>query len=272
MNTEITDIENGVCGGKDCAMAVDVEKAIKTAIYAGEIMLVSGAEGSRVEDTMRRILLNLKFVDAQVFVMPGMLIVTVECGHQASKTVIKRISGANHHLGKVALINNLSRELAVREMSIDEFHERLDIIDNEPSYSNWIKIPSAGLGSFAFTYIINANIQASFAALFVSAFVYAVAILLRHNKVSRILVSVLAGLMCFVLTYFAIEFFSDPRLVLEMVVFGSIIPHLPGVSLVSSMRDIMEGDLVSGSIGLVDSIAVAGSLAAGVLVGYSFLM
>jgi len=38
------------------------------------------------------------------------------------------------------------------------------------------------------------------------------------------------------------------------------------------MRDIMEGDLVSGSIGLVDSIAVAGSLAAGVLVGYSFLM
>ena len=250
---------------------MDIEKALKTVIYAGEIMLVSGAEVSRVEDTVRRILLNFGFMDAQVFVMPGMLIVTVESGENTSKTVIKRISGGSQHLGKVSLINSLSREFAERNMSIDEFNSRLDRIYNEPSYKNWVMIVAAGVGSFAFTYIVNADITASFVALFVGALVYAVSMLLRHYKVSRVLMNVLSGLLCFVAAYFVITLLNNPPL-MEMVVFGAIIPHLPGVSLVSAMRDIMEGDLVSGSVGLVDAVAVAGSLAAGVLVGYSFLM
>ena len=250
---------------------MDIEKALKTVIYAGEIMLVSGAEVSRVEDTVRRILLNFGFLDAQVFVIPGMMVVTVECGEDSSRTVIKRISGGGQHLGKVSLINSLSREFAERNMSVDEFNERLEKISNEPSYKKWVIITAAGVGSFAFTYIVNADITASFVALFVGAFVYAVSTLLRHYKVSRVLVNVLAGLLCFVAAYFVIALLNNPPLV-EMVVFGAIIPHLPGVSLVSAMRDIMEGDLVSGSIGLVGAVTVAGSLAAGVLVGHSFLM
>ena len=234
-------------------------------------MIVSGAEASRAEDTVRRMLLNFGFIDAQVFVMPGMLVVTVECGEHACKTIVKRINGGSQHLGKVSLINSLSREFAERNMSIDEFSERLDRINNEPSYKNWVVIASAGTGSFAFTYIINADLTASFVALFVGAFVYAVSMLLRHYKVSRVLVNVLAGLLCFVAAYYVIAMLQDPPL-LEMVVFGAIIPYLPGVSLVSAMRDVMEGDLVSGSIGMVDAVAVAGSLAAGALVGYSFLM
>ncbi|MCL2618211.1 MAG: threonine/serine exporter family protein, partial [Defluviitaleaceae bacterium] len=218
-----------------------------------------------------RILLNFGFTDAQVFVMPGMLVVTVESGSLVSKTVVKRISGGTPHLGKMSMVNALSRELATHSMSIDEFRRRLEEISNVPSYKDWVMIVAAGTGSFAFTYIINADIAASFASLFVGSFVYAVTKLLRRHNVSRVLVNVLAGLLCIVTANFVISLSGMPLLP-EMVVFGSIIPHLPGVSLVSSMRDIMQGDLVSGSIGLVDVLAVAGSLAAGVLVGYSFLI
>ena len=279
MDTEKTEIEaadvevaesESAC--RTCPADIDIEKALKTVAHTGEIMLVSGGEASRVEDTVRRILLNFGFMDAQVFVIPGMLIVTVECGENASRTVIKRISGGNTHLGKVSLINSLSRELATHNMSIDEFLKRLDKINNEPSYKNWITITAAGTGSFAFTYIINADILASFVALFVGALVYAVTTLLRHYNVSRVLVNVLVGLMGFVFSYFAIEMINKPGILVEVVVFGSIIPHLPGVSLVSSLRDIMDGDLVSGSIGLVDAVSVAGALAVGVLVGYSFMV
>ena len=257
-----------------CPLDVDIEKALKTVVQAGEIMLVSGAEASRVEDTVRRILLNLGFADAQVFVMPGMLIVTVDCGRQSSRTVIKRISGGNPHLGKVSLVNSLSRDLAMTNtnMSIDEFHNRLEKISNEPFYKSWMIVIAAGIGSFAFTYLFNADIIASFIALLVGTFVYAVTMFLDSHNVPRVLVKVLAGLICIVAAYFAIDLLNDPQVLLEMVVFGSIIPHLPGVSLVSSMRDIMEGDLVSGSIGLVDAVSVAGALAAGVLVGYSFFV
>jgi len=250
----------------------DVEKALKTVMRAGEMLLVSGAEVSRVEDTMRRILLNFKFSDAQAFVIPGMMILAVETGQQASKTVIKRVSGSSYHLGKVSLINSLSRELASTEMTVDEFHNRLEDIDKVPPYDTKLVIAAAGIGSFAFTYIINANIHASFVALFVGMLVFAVTVFLRRNKVSKILVKMLAGLLSFVFAYVAIEFLSDQRFVLEMVVFGSIIPHLPGMALVSSMRDVMGGDLVSGSIGLVDTLAMTGALATGVFVGYSFLM
>ena len=250
----------------------DIEKALKTVMWAGEILLTSGAEVSRVEDTMRRILLNFKFSDAQAFVIPGMLILTVETGEQASKTVIKRVSGGGYHLGKVSLINSLSRELATSEMTVAEFHRRLEEIDKVQPYDSKLMIAGASVGSFAFTYIINANIYASFVALFVGALVFAIIVALRRNKVSKILQKMLAGLLSFVFAYFAIELLGDQRFVLEMVVFGSIIPHLPGMALVSAMRDIMGGDLVSGSIGLVDTLAMAGALATGVFVGYSFLM
>ena len=250
----------------------DIEKAMKAVIWAGEILLISGAEVSRVEDTMRRILLNFKFSDVQAFAIPGMLILTVESNYQASKTIVKRVSGGAYHLGKVSLINSLSRELANGNMTVAEFHSRLEEIDKVQPYKNKVVIAAAGVGSFAFTYIINANIYASVAALIVGALVYSIIVFFRRNKVSKILVRMCAGLLSFIFAYFVTEIIGDPRIVLEMVVFGSIIPHLPGMSLVSSMRDVMGGDLVSGSIGLVDTLAMAGALATGVFVGYSFLM
>ena len=249
---------------------MDIDRVIRSVMHAGEIMLVCGAEASRVEDTMRRLLLNFDFKDAYVFAVPMMIILTAECVDGQSRTVIKRVTQGRYHMGKISMVNELSRELDRGQMSIEDFDKRLDKIDAEPSYSVKLRVLAASLGVFSIAFGISYDLISSLAALVIGGITYFVTNIMKDRNVAGVMVNVYAGLMVSLVTALTVAH-SGLSLTYEVIVFGAIIPYVPGIAITSAMRDIMEGDIVSGTIRAVDAFTVAISLALGVYFG-GFLM
>ena len=51
---------------------------------------------------------------------------------------------------------------------------------------------------------------------------------------------------------------------IDTIVIGAIMPLLPGVTFSKSMRDLMEGTIISGYTKAVEALVIAGSLAGGI--------
>ena len=77
----------------------------------GELLLASGAEVLRVEDTLSRLCNAYRFRRINVFSITSSIVLTVEGidGHVHTQT--RRISARDTNLQKIALVNALSRQL-----------------------------------------------------------------------------------------------------------------------------------------------------------------
>ena len=55
------------------------------------------------------------------------------------------------------------------------------------------------------------------------------------------------------------------------MIIGSIMPLIPGVSFTNAIRDIADGDYISGSVRMLDALLVFFSIAIGVGMAFSFI-
>ena len=95
----------------------------ETALLAGEIMLVSGAEIYRVEDTMIRILRTSGLERAEAFVVATGIIVTLSDPQIKPISLVRRVSEKNTNLGNISEINEISRRYCGGLISLDEAYE-----------------------------------------------------------------------------------------------------------------------------------------------------
>lgn len=235
---------------------------IKFAMQAGEIMLRSGAETYRVEDTIVRILsvYNLDVIEA--FVTPTGIFATIDDKTIEMTTLVKRIRFRSIRLDKVTLVNDLSRKFVSRKISLNDAINELKIIDQTPPYSSYIIISATGLVSAFFTIVFGGNIKDSLISLIIGFFLGIIQHSLKNIKTSRFLID----LICGSLIAFCALLFSTviPSTSLDYIIIGSIMPLVPGVAITNAIRDTIEGDLLSGVSRGVEALFIAISIAIGV--------
>ena len=88
-------------------MSMDYMLLVDTAVLAGEIMLGSGAEAYRVEDTISHFLNTAKLKHAQVFVTTTGIIATLSDPSIEAITVVRRVQKRSTNLNKIYLVNDL---------------------------------------------------------------------------------------------------------------------------------------------------------------------
>ena len=91
---------------------------------------------------------------------------------------------------------------------------------------------------------------------------YYLFILLNKTKLSKLLTNAICGCIIALMTVGFVKLI--PGVNMDKVIIGAIMPLIPGVSFVNSVRDIAAGDYISGSIRMVDAITVAAGIAVGV--------
>ena len=101
-------------------LMTDNQKILDLTYEAGAILLENGAEISRVEGTMRRMAEHFGMEDESFFVLSNGIIVTNE-GYARSKFI--PIKGAS--LDRVVAVNQLSREVAAGQCTLEQIEERL---------------------------------------------------------------------------------------------------------------------------------------------------
>ena len=96
----------------------------ETAMLAGETMLIAGAEISRVEDTMNRILDYSKCESHTAFVLATGITLTLD-SEEGLITMSKRVPDRTTNINRIYLINNVSRALSAGKMDIYEAYSEI---------------------------------------------------------------------------------------------------------------------------------------------------
>lgn len=131
-------------------------KLLDMAVMAGEIMIRSGAETHRVEDTLQRILSTSNFAHAESFVFTTGLMVTLSDPASETLSITQRISGTALNLGRVTEVNSVSRNFCDGKITLDEAMERLRAIKNKRQYSNFLTMIGIVLASSGFSIVLGA--------------------------------------------------------------------------------------------------------------------
>ena len=177
---------------------------------------------------------------------------------------MKTIKSRSIDLNKISLLNNFSREFVNNtDLTIDDAMVRLKNIVQSTTYSPKVIYFWTGIGSAFFAGLLGGNNIHTFLCTFITS-IFAVIIYNKIMKLSSIstfsslLASTFIALVGVLLSH--IGFLDTPKI----LIVGSIMPLLPGVSFIKGIRDLISGDLISGVARAFDAGMTAISIACGV--------
>lgn len=240
------------------------KKVLILALRAGELMMKSGAEIYRVEDTITRICKACRIPYVEVFATPTGIFLSLDEGSEESDmhTFIKRIKGSSIDLEKISRINHFSREFTSTDLSIDSGLSRLKEIAKIKPYPLLLRVFGAALVSSFFALIFQGAIRDFFCALFAGSGSYLLSVILDKFETNLF---IRGFCCCFAATSIALGLFSAGLGTnLNSVIIGAIMIFLPGVAITNAVRDTLAGDMVSGMSKGLEAVIIAVSIASGV--------
>ena len=116
---------------------MDDKSIVEMAVLAGEIMLRSGAETYRVEDTMKHILGTTGTAEAEALVMLTSIMVTVSRPGEDTVTVMRRVYDRGTNMHRIVEVNEISRKYCAGELSAEEARKKLKNIKGK-QYTTWM--------------------------------------------------------------------------------------------------------------------------------------
>ncbi len=229
---------------------------------AGRILLQNGGEISRVEQTMAIIFSYFGVRSYDIFVMSNAIFVTIGNADEEDCSQVLHVPLASTHLGRVTAVNSLSREIVDGSVSLEEAAIRLKEIEAIPVKSNRTRIAAAGLGSGCFSYLLGGSALDSLAAAGIAFVLYAFLIWMERIQPTKIVLNILGGGIITILASIVTAIFRP--LQIEYILIGSIMPLIPGVAFINSIRNFADSDFLSGTIRMIDAILAFVSIAIGV--------
>lgn len=235
------------------------DQTLNIALKIGKILLKSGAETYRVEDTITRCCLANGYV-VDTFVTPTVIIVGNE--YKDSFIRVSRIGYRTTNLSLVSEMNEMSYKFDDWPMDYEETKDWLDSKLKQPlPYGKWAICIASAFVAAGFSAMLGGNAY-DFLAAFITGFV-AMLVLKQiagyhpsafwENAVAGATISAVAILCCQI---------SD-QCTMEKIVVGALMPFVPGVAFCNGLRDYMAGNLMSGNARIAEALLFAASIAVG---------
>ncbi len=236
---------------------MEINRLLELVSEAGRILLESGAETYRVEETMVRIT-NSFGASAQSFVTPtGIMFSLTYNGHTHTK--ILRVYSRKVDLHKIHLINNLSRNL--QNYTLDEVADELDNIRNAATYNYWTTVLFAGISAAGFSLFFR-GYPSDWLLSFIAGVVLQIIVMqftkLRVNSFfnNTMSTALVIGMLLSLWQFGLIENYDNAAISVIMLL-------VPGIAITNSIRDYVAGDLVSGLTRSLEAFLIALSIAVG---------
>ncbi len=238
-----------------------------TAILAGEIMISSGAETYRVEDTTGRILRKSNFDCAESFVLPTGLTLTLSDENISALSITKRVSSRSTNLNRIDQVNTISRLYCMNQITLEEAYHKLTIIKKLTQYPIWLRSIGIILATTFFTVLIGGQFLdcvVAFVAGIVLAPIYYYGPKIIHNDFMLTLIGALISSFFAILTTFLLNLMTTQSISTDLAIIGTMMPLVPGVAITNAVRDTLYGDYMAGSTRLMEAILIATAVALGV--------
>lgn len=246
------------------------KEVMELAIEAGHLLLENGAEIFRVEETIDRICRHYGVESGSAFVLSNGIFATAGDEREGFFAKVQHIPVSGAHLDKVAAVNQLSREIAQGRYTVEEARRALETIQAMPGKRRITQILASGVGSGAFCYLFGGTLSDGLCALAAGTLLYLVVLYISAPHLSKIVGNILGGAL--VTLVCSLLYLLRRGGQLDYMIIGSIMPLIPGVPFTNAIRDIADGDYISGSVRMLDALLVFFCIAIGVGMAYSLML
>ena len=252
-------------------MTVTCEDMIDIAIKAGSIVLENGGETYRTEETVETIAKALGAKTASSFVTPTVIQFSYTDNNNHYHSAIRRIKKRTVNLKKIAMIDSLKRKISQRNKltSSRQIESLLSFINKTPDYSKALVLLTAGLSSFSFSLMFGGNFREAIFAFFVGFILRFFLFCTEKLHLASFFSTLLSGALISILTE-AIAFTGLIQNT-DNILISVLMQVVPGLAITNAIRDIISGDLVSGTARLVDAFMIAAGLSIGSVSGMILL-
>lgn len=245
---------------------MDYKLLADTALLAGELMLQSGAETYRVEETITRILRTSGQERTEAIAYATGIMMTLDGSESGVISMTVRIGERETNLGQVCEVNNISRAYCDGKINLEEANGRLKSIRGIKRYPDWMVTLCAIVTSAAFTLLLGGGIyDCLFAALYGILQVLFM-FLNRKIRINRFILNMITAFFVSLMTEILVIVSKIP-INQELLIAGSIMPMLPGVALTNALRDTLQGDYMSGAVRTIEAVMVATAIGIGIGAG-----
>ncbi len=228
----------------------------------GEEMYKCGAEINRIEDTLSRMGRAYGAAETNVLAITTSIVITMRFEDNYHITETRRmLKSPSNDYTKLEKYNAISRRCCKTAMPLNELRE---MIDDAKKPMSALKFFLGGvLATSAFTIFFggtlkDAAVAAVFALLICLGQKYAFEFC-PNNATFNLLMSFVGG-VCICLTVRAF-----PSLNMDKIIIGDIMLLIPGAAITNAVRDIIVGDVISGTFRMLESLLWAAGIAIGFL-------
>ena len=247
----------------------EIREVSELALEVGQLILRSGGSTNSCEKLMTRVCVAYGYGKTESFVTPTGIFISVGDETHPVMTQIRRIEGRSIDLGKIssvtALVHTLMQKPCAEHpkdcLKIEEFQKKLQAIENEKLYPEWLRIFCGGATSGFFCLLFGGSWLEFAVAYLVGILVSITLRLIVLLRMNNFLVHALGAAM--VVVFAQLLNLWIPFIKLDNIIIGGIMLLVPGLSITNAIRDTMSGDLVSGTARAVEALLISIGIAAG---------
>ena len=248
---------------------VQTKEIMEVCLLAGKIMLQSGGETYRVEDTMMRIAAAFGIENTHSFVTPTGIIFSAE-GNGPTRTKLIRISERSTDLKKVAMVNSISRGISSGDINLQEAFRQLNEINSmDLTFPFMIQVAAASLASGCFMIMFNGGWNDFIPAMISGGAGYLSFVYFHRFVPVKFFSEFLASFVIGLLSFLFVQIGAGHQL--DKIIIGSVMPLVPGLLVTNAIRDLMAGHLVAGLSKGAEAFLTAFAIGAGIAFVVSFL-
>ena len=244
----------------------DTEYLLCLALDIGEGMLRNGAEVSRVEDTIERICKAYGAAHVEVFSIISFIHAAIRMPDGSYSAQLRRVRSTGTNLSVLERLNSLSREICKTTPSLSVFDKKIRELKRKKSYPAWVKIVSSAVAVGSFSAFFGGSfidaILAAFAGVVISLVdIYA------PSRVNAFAKTVLSAFLASIIT--ALFVLVGLKVNPDFVIVGAIMLLVQGLAFGTALRDLLCGDLLTGTLKTLQAFLGALMIAFGYMVAAS---
>ena len=242
-------------------MTEDFAGILSGILDVGELMLTAGAEVGRVEETLQRMADAYGCVRADVFTITSSIVMTVcrEDGQVFTQT--RRIHTYETDMDRIEQCNRLSRRVCDTPLSEEALNNAVAEIKKGGPYAPWLICVGYCCVAMSFAVFFGGSFFDGLAASICSVLLFFTSRYFQRIRLQKIVATVLASGIV------ALGAVGLTRLglgsALDKICIGNVMLLIPGIAFVTSLRDVISGDTISGLLGVSEAILRALAIAVG---------
>ena len=243
---------------------MDQSQLICCILDIGELLLTSGAEVNRVEDTILRICNSYHFQRCDVHAINSSIILTGQLPDHPIETQLRRIYSFETNLNTVQLVNELSRYICKHSPDLPVIQREIQRIRGEKGYPSWAVYVAYGVVASSFALFFGGNMVDFVLAALSAVTMRFVSVYLQKIHINKMVESFLLSALCTAFALLCCGLLSAGHY--DKIIIGNIMLLIPGLAFCNGLRDLIVGDTISGGLSLCNALLCALAIALGFVV------